>query len=150
MEERKEHKKEISEIVNSPAYTKIANFTKNVVANGLIWTPLLATFAGMAGLLHAPTIVAAEKTPEKIEQNDGSLIETTDSVSNNYTIFERIVDKLMSGKFIWSVITAVTFMVLAIDKSISEPLIASIISSVTTFYFTKNVINEQKTSSNNK
>jgi len=70
-EERKEHRKEISEIVNSPTYTKIANFTKNVVANGLIWTPLLAIIAGMAGLTAtAPLAMADSKSPEKTSSRD--------------------------------------------------------------------------------
>jgi len=87
-EERKAHKKEISELVNSPTYTKIANFTKNVVANGLIWTPLLAIIAGMAGLTAtAPLVTAESKSPEKTSSRDTNLAKIT-NLSGTETLWD--------------------------------------------------------------
>ena len=68
--ERKEHEKELAEIIDLPAYTRVANVAKNVVANGLIWTPILATIAGMAGLIATVPHAAAENSPQKTNSRD--------------------------------------------------------------------------------
>jgi Tol biopolymer transport system component len=77
LSERKEHKKELADIIDLPVYTRVANVAKNVVANGLIWTPILAIVAGMAGLTAIAPHAVADNSPEKPSSRETNPIKIT-------------------------------------------------------------------------
>ena len=66
-----------------------------------------------------------------------------------YTIGERIIDKILSGRFIFTIIAALAFYTLSVNDLLDKKDVVYIITLIVVFYFNRNDRSNLPTVENN-